>query len=374
MKIIDPRKVKLQQIIEVGRISVLSGYESIKEETSKRLDIVAKPQVIEYRIDKKTMEPSLGGKNNKEKIYPELDTIIFPIINQKQYRLTDHSLAQLFSRASFPRIYAETLQHHGEAELLYQNLKTMTKNTMGDGVLLRSVDNLIKGWLSPNYWRMDAAPVFDSFIEHAIQKGFVPYRGYNMDYRYQIAFIYPEIYSPFKDEFIVFGLSLLTSDYGSGALQMEMMILRIRCMNLALGLDLFRRVHLGSRIKTDGEFIELSKRTHELDNRTIASAIGDVVNSSFKQIEFLKTVVGAAADKEVQDPKQFWDSLKRKGATKENIEQIKTAFESEMDIEYLPPQKSLWRMSSAISLIAQGQKNRDRRIDLEKMAMEVMVN
>ena len=313
---------------------------------------IVKPSVIDYEVNEGSWQP---------------------LINQEPFRLTDYSQGQVLERAHIPRPFMEGLMNIREFDLAKQNLKTLTNHYMEDGVMVRRIGDLIKGWLSPSYKRMDAGPVFDTFIERALQKGMVPYRAYNTDYRYQIAFIVPEVISPYPEEFIVVGLSMTTGDYGAAALLLEMMILRIRCQNLALGYDVYRRVHLGSRFHAESDYVQLSKKTIELDNRTVASAMGDVVDHGIKQIDFMKQVVTDANNKEIANPQTFYDRLKKKGFSKELVETVKTTYESDLPLDILPPQKSLWRMSNALSFVAQSQAKVDRRIDLEKASMDLLL-
>lgn len=366
----DPREEKLRAIIADGERSVKTALADITDEFQRRQDMMVKPSVIGYHVT---------------------PTAILPIIKDRPYSLTPHSESNLLHRASLPQQFIKKLQELGEFDLAQQNLRTMTDRLMSDGVLVRQIpstktiemnrDNngiyevagTIKGWLSPQYKRMDAAPVFQSYIKKSLDLGFVPYRGYNTDSRYHVSFLLPQTYEPIEGEFVAFGTSLITSDYGQGALELSMMILRIICKNLALGYDLFKRIHIGSRFQTDQDVIELSRKTIELDGQTVASAMGDVIDTSMKQIEFMKGKIAEAGTKEV-NPKVIYESLRKKGVKKEITDQIKSSYESDLGVDFLPPVQSAWRMANTISLISQGIKDQDAKIDLEKMSMNLIAN
>lgn len=147
------------------------------------------------------------------------------------------------------------------------------------------------------------------------------------------------------------------------------------CRNLAVGYDLLRKVHLGKRFQfnENEETVLLSDKTHLLDSQAIASAVSDVTKSSVMQIEHIHKVVQDSVSKEV-NIKDAIASLRKKGVSKGIAEKIKTTYEMEAPIEVLPQQKGLWRLSNAISLVAQGIPEYDKRIDTQKLAMEVILN
>jgi len=216
-----------------------------------------------------------------------------------------------------------------ENELLSRNLKRLTERMEEDGILLRRVGPTIKGWLSPAYKRMDAAPIMEAFLKRSLEKGFVPYRGMNTAYRYQIAMIQPRVWETVQGEFVVFGTSLVTGDYGNQSLGIDLLMLRIVCLNLAIGYDMFRRIHLGSRFQMGeaDEVIPISQKTIKLDTDTISSAITDVVDASDDHIKLLEHKVQDANEKEIKDPKSIYDCLRKRGLRNEIVEQIKTSYD-----------------------------------------------
>jgi hypothetical protein len=136
------------------------------------------------------------------------DHKIQPAIRDEAYDLTDHSQGQMLTRAGIPASFALKLIDLEENELLSSNLKRLTERMEDGGILLRRVGTTIKGWLSPAYKRMDAAPIMEAFLKRTLEKGFVPYRGMNTQYRYQIAMIQPRIWEPILGEFVILGTSL----------------------------------------------------------------------------------------------------------------------------------------------------------------------
>ena len=224
----------------------------------------------------------------------------------------------MLTRAGIPAQFAQKLIDLEENELLSRNLKRLTDRMEDGGILLRRVGTTIKGWLSPAYKRMDAAPIMEAFIKRNLEKGFVPYRGMNTAYRYQIAMIQPRIWEPVQGEFVIFGTSLVTGDYGNQSLEIDLLMLRIVCLNLAIGYDMFRRIHLGSRFQMGegDEIIPISQKTINLDTDTISSAITDVVDASENHIKLLEHKIQEANEKEIRDPKVDLRHFEKEGNSK----------------------------------------------------------
>ena len=343
-------KEKLSSIVEQGKEKFETALENIQREFDQRRDIVVKPEALKYAAG------SLG--------------IQMQVRGEGYYVPTHYSEGELYTRLHVPRQYINTLQEAKLYDLTALNLGRLTRQFADDGLLLRTVFDTAKGILSPSYKRIDAAPIMTAYIETAVKYGLVPYKAYNTDYRYHIEMIYPQVFEPISGEFMVYGTSLTTSDYGASALKLELMALRVVCTNLAVGSDVFKRVHIGSRFESDREIVELSRETIELDNATIASAMKDTARMLPAYFEKLSGNIKAANNQELTT-EQAMDLIK-KYLTKEQLNSARTYFNTPADVEVLPPTKSKWRLSNVLSLMAQSAESDDQRLDLQSLAMGVI--
>lgn len=354
----DVRYRKLSEMIEAGRANLDKALKDIMVENEKREDLLVRPSAIDFTVENKTVIPTI--------LLPEKGT-------RERFSLTQHSLGQVYDRTGIPQRFGETLIALDEEQLLEETFRHLAAKKMADGVLVRHVDDQIKGWLSPAYKRMDSGPIIESFIKNAVDRGFVPFRGRNTDFRYQIQFVVPEVVTISPNEYTVFGLSLVTGDYGSQALEVNMLVVRLLCTNLHEGYDMFRRVHLGSRFAMGGEeSIRLSKGTLELDTKTVASAIGDVTAQFGDHVKELEAKIHRAADTQIENPQPLYEMLRSKGLKKEIVESVKAVYESNLGVEVLPQDNSKWRFVNSLSYISQGRKKEDEKIDLERLAMTLM--
>lgn len=348
----EQMRAKLQTVIDEGRNNVQTALMAIQDEFANRKDMIVKPKAMNFEISKNGIRPIIGDQT---------------------FSLTGHSAGQLLSKSHIPKVYSDYLLELEEFNLLKTNLNTMLPRTSEDGMLIRRVDSTIKGVLSPSYRRIDGSPILESFVQSAINERFVPYMGMNTDYRMQLRFILPEMFEIAKDEFVVYGVALTTGDYGSSAMNLETFILRIWCKNLALGQSMLRKIHIGKRFEATDDVTQLfSDKTHALDSETVASAVSDTIKSSVTHIEYLSNTVKTATEKEV-DVNVALEKLRKLGMTKAVADKIKAVYTTDTPIELLPQQKSAWRLSNAISLIAKSDGlTSDQTIDLEKQAYSVM--
>jgi hypothetical protein len=177
-------------------------------------------------------------------------------------------------------------------------------------------------------------------------------------------------------EFVALGTELRASDYGRGALEFALMVVRLLCSNGMIGMDLLRKVHLGRRFDAaafgGGDVIELSTRTVELDSRTIRSALEDAVRGSQRYTDALvRSVRDRAANRGLPLPDAL-ASLTRRGLRKDVVEKVKTMYEQPLPVEAVPQEPGAWRFANVLSLLANGTSG-DAAKDLQEAAFEVAV-
>lgn len=373
---------KLDTVLKSGRSNAQRGMEALAKEYGLRHDLMVKPQALAVEVAK--LADGIADYNAIE-IGGARYSIKAAVTgaDAQTFGLTRHARAQMFARASIPQTFGETLLAHGEAAHLVETFRRLLPKTSDDGILVRTVGGMAKGILSSSYRRMDASPVFESFLAETLKAGLVPYGGSVTDTRAFLAMILPEIVeipTARGVDFVIFGVQLRNSDYGNGALQMDLFILRLLCLNGATGMDMMRKVHLGRRFDGFGEggngaeVVRLSQRTMDLDVATVQSAIRDVVGSNLKDhLTGLRDVVTGAAAKEISIPAAL-ANLKKRGVKAEVIEQVKATYSnSALGVEALPQAEGAWRFSNVLSLLANDPKrDRDEAADLRDVAFEVL--
>ncbi len=349
---------KLETMIEKGRATAGSVIEHVMGNQpkdrlvrSRDLTFVASPDAAEITVSFPDGPRAEGA------------------VSQGLHR---NALTQMAQATDLPLKFVDALQDTGAPwgrELLAHNLNTVFHNRMPKSqYLFRSLGTQVRGFLSDRYRRLDSRPIIEAFATAVQQKGALPYAGYVTDTKVAIQAIMPDVYEPVPGELVAYGLSLENSDFGNGALSIRAYLLRIWCSNLAITQEEMRQVHLGKRLD---DAMLYSNRTYELDARTTVSALKDVINGQLDAASLRRRMeaVRHANEQEVnpQKAKETFRRLLQKGES----EAAQQAFDS-LDTYNLPAGNTNWRLSNAISWIAGQTKDTERKLNLMKIAGEVL--
>ena len=287
-----------------------------------------------------------------------------------------HALNQVAGRLGVPETFVNRmLERVYGPELICENLNTIMAKEEANRFLVRSVDEQVRGILSDSYRRMDSRPILEAFATACQELGAVPVEGIGGDLRFSVKALVPKVYQVGKngmEEVFAFGASLSNSDFGCGALALQFFLWRVWCSNTATREDSLRRVHLGKRLADD---IIYSEETYQLDTRTMVSAVRDHVKGvlAAPKIEEALAQIETALETTVE-PKKFFErggELEKLKLTKGEIEKAREAFNNG-GVEMLPKGNNVARMSQAVAWIAQAADTAERRMELERVAGQVM--
>jgi hypothetical protein len=342
---------KLQEIVDAGTARASAGIAALEREYQVRRDRRVQASSVDVEVVDGKVRLLVGGES---------------------LGLTDHARGQLLDRALIPARFAETLLDRDLGALLRTNIRELLPKA-NESVLVRDVDATVKGVLSSSYRRMDASPLFDGFLRACMAAGLVPHQGSITDTRAFLSFIWPEVVDLGGGEYVVLGLELRASDYGRGALEMALVVIRLLCLNGMVGSGLLKKIHLGKRF--DGEFdaggvIELSTRTVSLDLATLKSAVADAVKGARRFRETLTKMLQEKVADTKLDLAVALAGLRKKGMKQELLDRVKATYEAPMPIEALPQLGGAWRLSNTLSLLAHGAKG-DEQKDLQDAAWDV---
>ncbi|KKN57369.1 hypothetical protein LCGC14_0562750 [marine sediment metagenome] len=281
-----------------------------------------------------------------------------------------NALGQLAVRAGIPIKYLDHLMETGnewKQDLLAHTLNQHFHND-DHRYLLRSVGDETRAVLSDKYKRIDCRPVLDKLIASASKAGALVVDGATSAIRSNLKFVLPTIFEPVPGEFVVWGLSWTNSDFGRGANELNIFFGRVWCWNGMVGEKAIRQIHLGRRL---GDDIAYSERTLQLDTDTAVSAVADVANHYLNpdKVEGHLAAIASAHNAKL-DPKTAEGALAKR-TSKATAKSVVDKFNS-ADVIDLPQGQSDWRWANAISLVARDSDDGDRKIDLERLAGDVL--
>lgn len=288
--------------------------------------------------------------------------------------LTDYAVGQACERYGMPIRFARELLSDKNAmvrSLASENLETLARSQEKPGkALVRMQDGKVRAVLSSSYKRRDMRPLIHAFVTTCQAQQLVPVEGMVTDTRYAIKALLPRVIIAGGDA-LTFGMQLKSSDFGAGATECRLFVMRLMCLNGAQLETALRQVHLGQKLD-EGTF---SQRTYELDSQTSVSAMQDVVRGALTEgnIKRFTDMIDASAGQSFDAAKAF-DALHKKGRiSKAEKLEIADTYNSP-DVEMLPPGNTAWRASNAISWFAHaGKHDGDRKLELEKLAGDILV-
>jgi hypothetical protein len=349
---------KLETLIERGRTTASNVVDYVMNNQPN--DRLAQAGQMDFQLDSDSGQLLVS--------YPDRYAASGKLV-QKLHR---NALSQMAGTANLSMKFVDSLQNgtgRWGTELLDHNLNMIFRNRFPrQRHLLRSLRQEVRGFLSNKYRRLDSRPIVEAFATAVQKKGAMPYNGYVTDTKIAIQAIMPEVYEPVPGELVAYGISLENSDFGNGALSLRAYLLRIWCSNLAITEEEMRQIHLGKRLD---ESMLYSDRTYELDAKATVSALRDVIESTF-DADSLKSRMESIreANEQAIESQQAKESLRRL-LQKGESEAAAQAFESQ-DTYNLPAGNTKWRLSNAISWIAGQTKDEERKLDLMKIAGEVL--
>ena len=283
-----------------------------------------------------------------------------------------HALGNLASQASMPMAYVDHLLGQGDWG------RVLVARNLTDGVrfgnaqskyLVRTAGGNVRAVLSNKFRRIDARPILEMLVTEASRIGAKCVDGTVSDIRVEMKFIVPRILEPAPGEFMVFGFAWSNSDYGAGANSLRSFAFRLACFNGATLEQNLRQIHLGRALSED---VEWSRQTQEADTRTATFAARDTARALLSDERIARTAdVISRAHAEGIDPKVTLAGLKKKGITKATEAKIAEAFNSP-DVVELPPGNTMWRFSNAISLVARNTQDAEQKLELERLAGDVL--
>lgn len=307
----------------------------------------------------------------------------------RTWTLHHNALGQLAQRAGIPMKYVNDLNEPGvlterRMNLLAHNFRELYGMISGR-YFVRTVGDEIRGFLSDRYKPFDGRALANTFVETATAAGARMFRGLWSDTKYSLTMLMPHVYDLGTDA-VAFGLNFGHSDFGNGGVDVEGIILRLLCTNGMTGQSLIHKVHVGSRLRDDAAW---SRRTMDLETRTVQSAITDAVQHAL-QPERLSMMQQALIN--LQNQETTIASVRSrfgKRLVKTELERLENLLRSDdvvnMPAGYTPTfdddgkrvtsaseRVGVSRVANALALLAQAQGVSDeRRMDLERMGGEL---
>jgi hypothetical protein len=342
---------KMEALIETGRVNAGAVIEKVTSNVIQ--DSIVRTKA--FKVHRATGGSGWAG--------------ILPMGNgDRSITLHNHAWQQVLSDAGIDKRFADKMEKEANgsdwgAELVKHNVDTIFSHRTDQRNLVRESGGVIKGWLSDKFRRLDSRPLLEAFAGACQENGLMPYEGYALETKVRLRAILPKVFEPVKNEVMVVGLEWGNSDYGDGGHVINVFVNRVFCTNLAIMDQALRQIHLGKRLNDD---IIYSEETYRKDTEANISALQDVVRGVIgpaKVHAWMDTISQAAEQTVGKDIANLLKDL-----DKATVEKVIASYESP-DVVNLPPGNTRWRLSNAVSWIAQSKDiSPEKKLEMQAVA------
>lgn len=246
-------------------------------------------------------------------------------------------------------------------------------------LLSRVCNGEVRGILSDRYNLTIPTPAMVSaFMRGVRDKELLPYHAQLSPVRVMLQAVVDEVFEPVPGEYVLYGVSFSTSDFGSGRLCVRGMLLRVYSGSGMVVDQGWTRVHLGKLL--DDASVKMSDDTYKHAVATNAGLVYDSVNEILdpKHIDHVMQMVVASAGKALA-----WGYIERslRGVlSKAELDELKAFARREKVSETLPPLPSStvageltgWWLGAWLGQAAAAETDCGRREDLELAAGTVL--
>lgn len=333
---------KFEARIEKGRIEGASVIDAILAQTPT--DRIVRTEVMRY-------EPTEKGVNAKL-----LDEVL---------TMHDHAIGQFSERHNVPVGYLKGLLKDGKwgQEEAAHTMTTLAANRPRR-VLLRDVNTEVRGYLSDSFRRLDCRPIIEALAKAFRDIGALPVGGTATDLRVALRAVFPEVVFVAGDP-VLFGLEWRNSDFGVSGNELNLFLERLWCTNKATRESIHRQVHLGARLPDN---IRFSDETYRRDTAATASAMTDLVEQYLGRDAIMREAERLTIAAETPVTEKGAKSLLEAKLDKTTAKEAMTVYAQTAGVEKLPQGQTIWRLSNAVSWLANGTQNKERALELQDVA------
>ena len=295
-------------------------------------------------------------------------------IVKKEFAINPYAIRQVADKLSIPGTYLTSLIMGSEWQqtLAYQILNTHNGWTDRNRIMIRTVGNEVRAFLSDQFRRLDSELIFGSHIKAVYDAGGQVSDGYMDDTSVMVESLLP---TPIKiktenngEIWLAFGERIQTSDYGAGKLKLWQFIMQGVCLNGMVRNEVVKERHLGGRIS---ESLKLSDETYRSDSTTTALAVRDLTKQLYADASIKERMLEIkAATDQIIDPSRELAELFRTGKLlKGEVESVGELLMKNSVRDGLFGEATLWKFTQALTAHANNETvAKTRALELQEIA------
>lgn len=292
-----------------------------------------------------------------------------------QKHLNKFATRQIANRFGIPTPYLNRLNDSDWGPTLAADiLNRHARESEPQRLLVRSVEDTVRGVMSDSYKRINSMVVFLAFLQAATEKEAKLYDAAIDETKSFIEVIVPEIVqieTPNNGIVnMIIGAELRNSDFGDGRLNLRTYLMNVVCLNGMIGKKFMNEVHRGSRLP---ENLVLSQKTYELESAAQASLVTDNMNHLFDRENIekeMQRVINASSEE--MDFNKGIEQLKRsKHYGESELTLLSQKLMNNNPDDGIQGKNTKWKFVQGITAVANGYQT-TRRNELIEYASDLM--
>ncbi|MDA7514203.1 hypothetical protein N8508_00280 [bacterium] len=293
------------------------------------------------------------------------------VLDKNKFSINPHAVAQTGGRMGVPTKYIKDLalgQEKWERDLAANILNEHMGHTDRHKVLIRTVDDEVRGVMSDRYKRMNTLEIYGQFLDATNKQGAVVVDAHLTPIKSYVETIIPKLVPVVTENngtiYVVFGARIQNSDFGAGSLEVRNFMIQAVCLNGMVTNSPLKRKHVGSRISDD---ITFSERTVQLETKAQASIVNDLVTDLLSTSGIKKQIsnIQDSSAKKMDMQKELL-KLPKMGIQKGEVDLIGKVLMDNNESDGVAGTGSAWKLSQAITAVARD-SDATRRRDLEEI-------
>lgn len=234
-------------------------------------------------------------KNSKDYIVPtELVRAVNDPFNKGialEFSGKDHSVnnwtnSQLSGYTKIPKAYYDRLSQENP-HLLADCVNHSFNKSAGESRLIRTVNGNVRALLSSRYRILDSWDMLEAVYPLFEKNNLEIVSSEITEQRMFIKVLSPKLVGEVKKgDAVQYGLTISTSDVGSGSVKVEPLIYRLVCMNGMISNTAFRKYHVGKNQHEESIQELLSDKTKAVSDTAFWMQVTDIIKASLKPENF----------------------------------------------------------------------------------------
>ncbi len=251
-------------------------------------DYIVPTERLEMKIERQVV-PVPDGEG-----YLPKPVLSFKNGEEKSFELNSWSGSQLATYSNIPKAYYDRIESEN-AGLLALNVNhglrvqaaDSSRNGKPESRMLRTHKGIVRGFVSSSYRRLDCYDLLMTALPVVQENGFALISSELTDRRMYLQLTTPRIQSVVKvGDVVQYGLTISSSDVGSGSVRVEPLIYRLRCTNGMILPSAIKKMHIGRDLAGDDIQELLSEETLNLTDQAFWNQVRDVIVATMNQKYF----------------------------------------------------------------------------------------